>query len=58
LWAIVKQRLNKYETPPKGMIELWERVEEIWNQISVETCLKLIESMPKQINAVLKANGY
>ena len=40
------------------MIELWERVEEIWEQISVETCLKLIESMPRRINAVLKANGY
>jgi transposase len=27
LWAHLKRQLNKYESPPKGMLELWERVE-------------------------------
>src|SRR5882672_6692292 len=57
LWSIVKRRLNEYESPPKGMNQLWERVEEIWNKISIETCQSLIESMPRRINAVLEAKG-
>ena len=26
LWALLKRRLNQYETPPSGMLELWERI--------------------------------
>jgi DDE superfamily endonuclease/Transposase len=57
LWAILKRRLNSYEQPPSGMLELWERVETIWNDINVETCSGLIEEMPDRIEAVIKANG-
>ena len=58
LWSKLKRELNKYESPPKGMIELWERVQEVWNnKISKEDCLVLIESMPRRIEAVLKAKG-
>ena len=57
LWAIVKRRINEFETPPLGMLELWERVETIWNEITPETCAKLIKSMPKRIKAVLRAKG-
>jgi transposase len=27
LWAVLKRRLNQYESPPKGMLELWKRIE-------------------------------
>jgi transposase len=57
LWYIVKYRLNQYETPASGMVELWKRVEEIWNEISIEDCLRLIESMPRRIQAVLDSKG-
>lgn len=57
LWGHLKTRLNQYEKPPKGMLELWERVETEWNEISKETCVNLIDSMPKRIEAVLKAKG-
>ena len=39
------------------MHELWERVEEKWNEIPAETCQKLIESMPKRVKAVIRTNG-
>ena len=39
------------------MLELWERVEEEWNRIEVEVCQNLIESMPRRVEAVLKAKG-
>ena len=28
LWAHLMQQLNKYESPPKGILELWEHIEE------------------------------
>ena len=55
LWAIMKRRFNKYDSPPKGMLEHWERIESIWDNIDKETCLKLVESMLRRIQAVLKA---
>ena len=57
LWAHVKRKLNQYESPARGMNELWERIEEVWNEIDQEICWNLIRSMPSRIKAVLKAKG-
>ena len=46
-----------YPKPPESVDELWERVQDEWNKIPVETVQNLIDSMPKRINAVLKARG-
>lgn len=59
MWALLKRKLNEYESPPKGVQELYERVVDIWyNQITREDCLKVIDSMPDRIQAVIKAKGY
>ena len=42
---------------PNGIHELWERVQVEWERIPVEECQKLIESMPRRVQAVLKAKG-
>jgi len=39
------------------MIELWERIQVEWEKIPVEECQKLIESMPRRIQAVIRAKG-
>ncbi len=57
LWQHLKARLQQYDTPPKGVHELWERVAKEWNEIPPETCQNLIESMPRRIEAVLEAKG-
>ena len=57
LWVHLKRAMLHYPTPPKGVHELWDRVVEEWNNISPETCQKLIESMPRRIQAVIRANG-
>jgi len=49
--------MQTYETPSKGVHELWDRVVEEWNKIPAETCQNLIESMPRRIEAVIKAKG-
>ena len=40
-----------------GINDLWERVEKEWDSIPVYLCKTLIESMPRRINAVIKARG-
>lgn len=57
LWDVLKRRLNAYANPPAGILELWERIDSQWESISRETCMRLIESMPRRIKAVLKAKG-
>ena len=57
LWHILKMRLATYERHTKSIQELWERVEVEWEKIPKEECVKLIQSMPRRVAAVLKAKG-
>lgn len=57
LWYHLKRKLAEYKDEPKGMLELWDRVEEQWNKIEAGVCQNLIESMPSRIEAVLEAKG-
>ena len=57
LWGWLKRRLAELENPPKGIYKLWDRVQVEWERIPVEECQKLIKSMPRRIEAVLKAKG-
>ena len=59
LWNHLKRRLAGYEEEAKGMLELWERVQVEWDKIEPEVCQNLIESMPRHMEAVIKAKwGY
>ena len=57
LWNYVKNKLKEFDEPPNGVQELWERVEELWDKIPAAECQKLIESMPRRVQAVYKAKG-
>ena len=57
LWQHIKRRLGEYSIMPKGVWEIWERVAEVWNEIPPEVCQNLIESMPRRLEAVIKAKG-
>ena len=57
LWHHIKLQLCKYEVPATGVWQIWERVAEVWNAIEPEVCQKLIESMPRRVEAVIKAKG-
>lgn len=57
LWACLKRQLGAYPTPPEGIVELWDRIQDEWVKIGPEVCQDLIESMPRRIAAVLKARG-
>ena len=55
LWQILKKKLNSNTTLPRGVWELWERIDGEWGKIEVEECQRLIESMPRRLEAVIKA---
>ena len=57
LWALLKRRLNQYETPPSGMLELWERIRFQFYENTEDECARLYESIPRRIEAVLMAKG-
>ena len=57
LWQHLKWQLANYENDPVSIYELWKRVETEWNNIPPQICLDLIASMPRRIDAFLKAKG-
>jgi transposase len=57
LWELLKRKLSAHNTMATSVHSLWERVQEDWEAISAEECRNLIHSMPRRIEAVLKAKG-
>ncbi|KAG0907402.1 hypothetical protein G6F33_010608 [Rhizopus arrhizus] len=58
MWSLLKRRLNDYETAPKGMNELYERVTKVWcDLMKPEECQKVIESMPQRIHKCIQNKG-
>ncbi len=55
LWGIVKRKMR--DTRPNNADELKATVEETWASIPPQQCHKLITSMPRRIEAVIKAKG-
>ncbi len=55
LWGIVKRKMRNKR--PKNADELKATVKETWASIPPQQCHKLITSMPRRIEAVIKAKG-
>ncbi len=55
LWGIVKRKMKNKR--PKNADELKVNVIETWASIPPQQCHKLITSMPRRIEAVIKAKG-
>ncbi len=55
LWGIVKREIR--DTRPNNADELKATVKETWASIPPQQCHKLITSMPRRIEAVIKAKG-
>ncbi len=53
LWGIVKRKMR--DTRPNNADELKAAIKETWASIPPQQCHKLITSMPRQIEAVIKA---
>ncbi len=55
LWGTVKRKMR--DTRPNNADDLKATVKETWASIPPQQCHKLITSMPRQIEAVIKAKG-
>jgi transposase len=55
LWSIIDKRL--IANPIYSKTALLERIQQEWDRIEVELCVKLVESMPERIRKCLKAKG-
>ena len=59
VWPAQSPDLNPIEHLTNGILQLWKRIQEVWEGIPVEECQKLIKSMPRRVQAVVKAKeGY
>lgn len=57
LWDELDRRIRLRESRPKNCKELEAALHEEWNKITPEVCAKLVESMPRRIQAVLDNKG-
>ena len=57
IWSIFKNRVAKLTSPESTLDDLWDKIQDAWNEITQEQCRKAIDSMPRRIQAVLDAAG-
>ena len=57
MWEWFKRKLSDYSNPPSSIHQLWLHIEDVWNTITKEECLRLIDSMPRRIEMVLRTKG-
>jgi transposase len=57
IWSDIKYQLRKLSRQVTSKEDLWDKLQDIWNNIEVEKCTKLIETIPKRISDVIKAKG-
>ena len=56
LWQYMKVRLQGIRF--RNQAELFERLQDIWNKISMEYVRKLVDSMPSRCQMVISCHGY
>ena len=56
LWGIIKKHLQTIHF--KRTDDLWCQIQEIWANISTDTCRKLVASMPERMAEVIKNEGH
>ena len=57
IWALSKRQLNSYSSSPSGILQLWVRVQEDCDSISLEECRGLYAGMPDRVAVVLATKG-
>ncbi len=53
LWQIIKQNLRKYNLPITTVTQFQEAVQKEWNASDWVQILRLIETMPERIKAII-----
>ena len=56
LWSILDKAISK--NPPRNLQDLKDRLRQAWVEIPLETLQKLVEDMPRRIQACIAAKGW
>lgn len=56
LWSVLQQKIRKFPITNKNMLK--KIIEREWNNIAENITSKLVESMPRRLQAVIDAKGY
>ncbi|GFX82048.1 hypothetical protein TNCV_2572451 [Trichonephila clavipes] len=54
---VLEQGVKGHHTAPTNLIEFWTALANIWQVIPVACFQKLVESMPRRMETVIKATG-
>ena len=57
LWDVVEREIHIMDVQPTNLHQLCDAIMSIWTKLSEECFQHLVESMPRRIEAVLKAKG-
>ena len=57
LWSELERKVRSHKLRPKNKNELIEVVKQEWNNISNNTLINLVESMPCRVKAVIENKG-
>ncbi|KAJ3735634.1 hypothetical protein DFJ43DRAFT_991170 [Lentinula guzmanii] len=58
VWAELEAIARQYEPAPHTEDEMWEVLQWAWSEISMEFIANLYASLPRRINALIKAKGW
>ena len=58
LWMVLKKAISKRCPPPKTLSDLQAVIRVGWEKIPIEIVQTLIESMPRRVKQVIKAQGF
>ncbi|KAJ1300701.1 hypothetical protein OPQ81_002348 [Rhizoctonia solani] len=56
-WNQVKRRPYQYKRPVGGILELWGRIQEVWNEVTEKECQDLFGSMTRRVQACIEEKG-
>ena len=57
VWHRLKTRINQRPVRPKNLDEMWVALQEEWGKIDINFINNLVNSMPRCVQAVIKAKG-
>ena len=58
LWSELERRIRRHSKNVTSINELESALQEEWSKITSDVLMKLIESMPRRIEAVIENNGW
>jgi hypothetical protein len=57
LWIEIDNRFRYLPERISNKNDLWNKIQQIWNEINIDTYANLIHSMPERICNIIKVKG-